>query len=206
MAKTPSRKILTLEERINVLKEIDKGKSCRQVAEELGVGKTQIQSIKKRKRELLDDFENNAPSDRKRRNISSTYDDVNELTLKWFQKMVAKNATISGPAIKQQAGDFAKELGKTSFAASNGWLESFLKRNNIVFKTQSGERADVKQTCVDDWQKKLQSLCDGYSPENIFNMDETGLFFRDSSSRKTYTLKGADCAGVYHFLILHLID
>ena len=60
MAGTPkTRKKKTLGKRISVLKELDGGKSCRQVPGELGVGKTQIQSIRKRKREIQDDFENN---------------------------------------------------------------------------------------------------------------------------------------------------
>ena len=38
----------------------DIGKSCQAVGEEMGVGRTQIMNILKRKREILDDFENNA--------------------------------------------------------------------------------------------------------------------------------------------------
>ena len=51
-----------------------------------------------------------------------------------------------------------------------------LKTHNIVFGTMSGERADVDNTVVDDWVKKLPEICTGYSPEDIFNMDKTGLF------------------------------
>jgi hypothetical protein len=40
----------------------DVGKSCRVVGEKMGVGRTQIMNILKRKREILDDFENNASS------------------------------------------------------------------------------------------------------------------------------------------------
>ena len=37
--------MLSLEERVDVLKKIDEGKSCRAVASEHGVGKTQVQTI-----------------------------------------------------------------------------------------------------------------------------------------------------------------
>ena len=40
----------------------DVGKSCRAVGEEMGVGRTQIMNILKRKGEILDNFENNASS------------------------------------------------------------------------------------------------------------------------------------------------
>ena len=54
-------KILTFEEEINILKDLNSGSSCMPVAEELGVGLTLTQSIRKQKHELTDDFENNAP-------------------------------------------------------------------------------------------------------------------------------------------------
>ena len=40
----------------------DVGKSCQAVGEEMGVGRTQIMNILKRKSEILDDFENNVSS------------------------------------------------------------------------------------------------------------------------------------------------
>ena len=58
----------------------------------------------------------------------------------------------------------------------------------------TGERGDVDTTTVDDWKKKLPALCEGYRPEDIFNMDETGLFFRETTNKSFHT-KGEDCAG-----------
>jgi hypothetical protein len=39
---------------------------------------------------------------------------------------------------------------------------------------------NVDSTVVDEYKKQLPCLCEGYSPKDIFNMDETGLFFRDN--------------------------
>lgn len=44
----------------------------------------------------------------------------------------------------------------------------------------SGERGNVKTDCVDDVERKLSGICDGYSQKDMFNMDETGLFFKDT--------------------------
>ena len=81
----------------------------------------------------------------------------------------------TGPLIQQQAVKFAKDLNNDTFKASNEWLDSFLKRNNIVLGTITGERGDVDTTTVDDWKKKLPGLPEGYRPKDIFNMNETGL-------------------------------
>ena len=47
------RKVLTLEERVSVIKKSDSGKACRAIAAELGVGKTQIQTIMQERKEIM---------------------------------------------------------------------------------------------------------------------------------------------------------
>lgn len=40
------------------------------------------------------------------------------------------------------------------------------------------EKADVNENiAIKDWEEKLISLIEGYSPSNIYNTDETGLFY-----------------------------
>jgi hypothetical protein len=55
-----NRKALKLDNKVKAINHCDVGKSCRAVGEEMGVGRTQIMNILKRKRDILDDFENNA--------------------------------------------------------------------------------------------------------------------------------------------------
>ncbi|KAK3087436.1 hypothetical protein FSP39_005888 [Pinctada imbricata] len=188
------RKELCLSEKINAIKLVESGRSCRSVANELNVGRTQIMGIVKRKRELFEDFENNAPSDRKRQRRITGNEEINDLCWKWFQDATTRNINVSGPLLQEKARKFASDLGKNEFKASNGWLESFIKRNNIVFRTKSGESADVDNSVVEDWKTKLPELLNSYDPKDVFNMDETGLFYRDSGN-KSYVVKGSDCHG-----------
>ena len=53
----------------------------------------------------------------------------------------------------------------------------------------TGERGDIDTTTVDDCKKNLPALCEGYWPEDIINMDETGLFFRETTN-KSFHAKG----------------
>ena len=41
----------------------------------------------------------------------------------------------------------------------------------------SGEAADVDPTVVSDWSERLKTICQGYALKDIFNADETGLFY-----------------------------
>ena len=59
--------MLTLSERVEAIKLHDGGKSSRDVAQIMGVGRMQIQQIIKRKSEVLDDYESNVSNDRKRK-------------------------------------------------------------------------------------------------------------------------------------------
>lgn len=47
------RKVSTLEQRVDAIKLLDSGKPAYKIAEDFGVGKTQIQNLRKRKAEVL---------------------------------------------------------------------------------------------------------------------------------------------------------
>jgi IS30 family transposase len=66
-----SRKVLTLSERAEAIKLHDGGKSSRDVAQIMGVGRTQIQQIIKRKSKDIDHYESNVSNDRKRKSFNS---------------------------------------------------------------------------------------------------------------------------------------
>jgi predicted DNA-binding protein YlxM (UPF0122 family) len=51
----------------------DGGKSSRDVAQIMGIGRTQIQQIIKRKSEVLDDYESNVSNDQKRDVLTPEY-------------------------------------------------------------------------------------------------------------------------------------
>ena len=59
------RKILTLEQRLEVIKQLDSGKYCRKVAEDFGCGKTQIARCKTERVDILKEWESGSRSDLK---------------------------------------------------------------------------------------------------------------------------------------------
>ncbi|XP_021928999.1 tigger transposable element-derived protein 6-like [Zootermopsis nevadensis] len=85
--------------------------------------------------------------------------------------------------MEEKAREIATRLHTEDFSASNGWLDRFRKRNNISLHVLSGESASADLQAAEDWKRKLPSLLLGYAEEDIFNADESGLFYRQHPTR-----------------------
>lgn len=51
-------------------------------------------------------------------------------------------------------------------------------RNNIKQRTISGESGDVRSDTDESWRERLPQILEGYKPEDIWNVDETGCFWK----------------------------
>ena len=85
-----------------------------------------------------------------------------------------------------------KKWGRLNSKHLTGGWRVFAK--DISFNELCGESSDVNSETTEDWVAKLPSIIQGYGPENIANVDETGLFFR-ALPNKSLCLKGEKCSG-----------
>nr|XP_014351162.1 PREDICTED: tigger transposable element-derived protein 4-like [Latimeria chalumnae] len=78
------------------------------------------------------------------------------------------------------------------------WVERFKHRGGIVCRTVCGESESVNSNVLDDYiTTKLLSLLIGCEPRDVFNIDETGLFYKLLPNR-TLVLKREECHGGKH--------
>lgn len=100
----------------------------------------------------------------------------------WVLKAMGDNILITGEVLHQKwkkFADLAGVLEDEHLNLSQGWLACFKTRNGLKqFKCHSEagsadpEKVERERQCVQELIKKY-----GYELRDIFNMDETGLFY-----------------------------
>ena len=146
-----------------------------------GIGRSTVGEILKKKKLYEEQWKKNIHSKRCRILKSSNADVINEKLYLYYNQAKLKKLPVSGPILQHKALDMAKELGVNNFKASNGWLDSWKKRFNIrKFKCsqEATHLADTETSVLDGYKFRLHSMTSGFTPENIFNCDEIGIFFR----------------------------
>ncbi|BFZ14341.1 hypothetical protein BsWGS_17380 [Bradybaena similaris] len=129
-----TRVLLTLEERVKVIKRSKSGDSSRKLAADFKVGKTQILAILKGENDIIRRWEDGENGDRKVSKVrKSTYEEVNSIVWDWFCNTRARNIPVTGKMIQEQAVLVATERGFDDFSGSNGWLDRWRTRHNVRF-------------------------------------------------------------------------
>ena len=97
--------------------------------------------------------------------------------------------------LQEEALLIAEKLGIRGFTASNGWLQRFKQRYNLQKMAIAGEDVDVSKETLESWNERVREITRGWSPENVWNMDETGSFWRGLPDTRLNE-KGRRCRGV----------
>ncbi|KAM4030834.1 tigger transposable element-derived protein 1-like [Anomaloglossus baeobatrachus] len=124
-------------------------------------------------------------------------EDVEKLLLVWINEKQLAGDTVTENLICEKAKvlytDLTSKLPSTateneeSFKASRGWCENFKKRSGIhsVVRHEEAASLDAKaaKEFTAEFKELIQSEC--YLPQQVFNCDETGLFWK-KMPRRTY--------------------
>ena len=75
------------------------------------------------------------------------------------------------------------------FKASHGWFEKFKRRTGIHSVVRHGEAASADVKAANEFVKKFERLVnsEGYVAQQVFNCDETGLFWKKMPCRTFIT-------------------
>src|SRR5271169_5858498 len=96
----------------------------------------------------------------------------------WTCQTVAVSIPLSNMILQEKDIEFAESLEiEDKIKCGNGWVHKFKKRNGLHKINFSGEANSAPLTTLSEEQIKLQEILANYNREDIYNADETGLFF-----------------------------
>ena len=70
-----------------------------------------------------------------------------------------------------------------NFSGSSGWLDSFKKHHQIKFTNHCKESPDVPSSVIENYHDTLPNICQGYHLQDIFNVDESGIFYHQLQTK-----------------------
>jgi len=117
------------------------------------------------------------------------YSDIEFCLLKWLQRCLYKKIPMNGPILRKKAEKIGHKLGHVHFKTGSRWLTNWKTRNNVVFKQVCEESGAVDVQNCSVWMNNLQKLIKNYSPDDIFNVNETKLLFKCLHEKKHWYLK-----------------
>lgn len=128
----------------------------------------------------------------------------------WVQQIAAAGMPLSDQLLQEKGSEFARALNidEDSLSFSSGWVTKFKRRNQLRRIKLHGEAESAPMESLPEARAKLQRLLSQYLPEDIYNADETGLFYRMLPNQTLSTDKkrhGKKMVGIY-FVSLFLLE
>lgn len=115
--------------------------------------------------------------------------EVDQSIASWIFDRESSAVAVSGGLIREMGEHFVQATGSVkTLTFSDGWLRCFKRRHRIKAFKLHGESADVNEDAVHEALPGLVLLTAQYAPQDIFNADETGVFF-SMSPRSTIARK-----------------
>ncbi|XP_046519737.1 tigger transposable element-derived protein 1-like [Equus quagga] len=201
----PKRKkaVMCLTEKIRVLDKLRSGLSYSAVGREFNVNESTIRYIQKKEQEIRQSVREAAPESAK---VTSIVRDAamekmeKQLTL-WIHEMTTnERSVVDSVVVRLKAKEIYGHVTQGQenvkpFSASAGWLARFKRRYHMKNVKLAGKAGSADREAAEEFKKYLLSIIHekGYMEEQVFNADETGLFYKNVGKR-TYVMRMASKA------------
>lgn len=182
------RKSVTLGTKLEVLRRIEDGEKIVEICKAMGLAKSTIQTIRDKKEDIKAYLKSatHLNVSRLTRQRNWIMEKMEELLNIWIENNKTQNIPMSQMDIQEKALSIFENLknGSTdestedvTFQASRGWFEKFKKRFNFNMK---GKVANANEISSKEYPNILKGIIErgGYKPEQVFNVVETGLYWK----------------------------
>ncbi|KAI5100977.1 hypothetical protein C0J45_9963 [Silurus meridionalis] len=212
------RKVMTLHEKVKLLDMLAEGKPFAAVARHYGLNESTVRYIKKGEANIrstvavtcIQNAKRTATKrnkyivrmeaalgiwikDCRKKNIPLDTNVIREKARQLYEQLAGEASAQSHAEDDPQPGTSKAPEEHITFHASKGWFDRFQKRFQLKSVPLHGEAASADVEGAKKYPRTLKKSFaiiedNGYLPEQVFNMDETGLFWKKMPSR-TFIMK-----------------
>jgi len=142
------------------------------------VSEATISTTLKWSAEILEKYDNETNLNAKHQWIVR-YPEMESALVKWFRAN-QERANVSGELVRESGMKILDWFypGHEPFEFSSGWLEAFKSRHGIRSYRRFGESGSVDMAVLANTLPAIRDVLDQYAWKDIYNMDETRLFYR----------------------------
>lgn len=184
MANKNAKPKLSLEQKVEIIQQLDRSVQAKRVAQNFGVSESTISSIKKNKEKILASVAESVHEVKKKTLHKPQNEEMEKQLYNWFEFQRSKQCPISADLIKAKAKDIFRKIHpekeESAFVASNGWFDRFKRRHGIRFLTVSGEKLSADLSHITPFIHRLRGKMHemGITENQLYNADESALFYR----------------------------
>ncbi|XP_004715812.1 tigger transposable element-derived protein 1-like [Echinops telfairi] len=194
------RKSITLHVKLEVLRRFEEGEKLTHIARALGLATSTVASIRVNKEKIRANSQAATPlsATQLTRCRSVVMGHMERLLSLWIEEQKRQNLPVSTQLIQDKARRLFAELQRQqgegaqaeTFGASNGWFARFKARHNVLL---TDEPAVADAQAAARYPTVLRAILEEgcYLPQQVFNVDETGLFWKRLPERTLLALERA---------------
>ena len=207
--KKKPKKMITMEAKHEIIAKYERGIRIIDLAKEYGRNPSTISTIIKQKEEIkkLQPSKGVTIISKLRTDV---HDEMERLLLTWIKEKQLAGDNVSEAIICEKASTIFQDLkreaaetegesaqGSDEFKASRGWFDNFKKRSGIHSVIRHGEASSADVKGAENFIKEFEKLIheEGYVPHQVFNCDETGLFWKKMPRRTFITAEEKSLPG-----------
>uniref|UniRef100_A0A8C9SH57 HTH CENPB-type domain-containing protein n=1 Tax=Scleropages formosus TaxID=113540 RepID=A0A8C9SH57_SCLFO len=206
------RKSITMKEKLDIIMRMERGDKQKDITAATGLAGSTIYTILKNKEKIQQSAENvigGTKLTKVSRSRHAVLERMEVLLLHWIENQNEKNIPLSTMSIQHMALLLFEGLKKkmleegdetvkaVEFGASKGWFDRFRRRGLLHTLKLSGQVTSADGESAATFPKELQNVIleGSYDPRQVFNMDETGLFWKRMPSRMLASQEGRKVSG-----------
>jgi transposase len=185
MGKTKRVVGLTLKEKLQIIELVTNKVDKKEICAKFKCDRSTVNRILQKTNEIHEAVA--ASGLKRKRQRKGAHDLVEEALYIWFGQQESKNVILDRHVILAKAKEFCQKFND-AFEPDASWLWRWRKRHNIKYGKIHGETATNDSVSANEYKNDiLPGLLKGYNPEDIFNADETALFYKAMPNATFFT-------------------